>query len=71
MLKIKDIYVFMGIDRQLLSKRKMLTTNQGVVGSIPASRTKKENPAMKVAGFFLCGSVLSQKSKPECYSGLP
>ena len=31
----------------------LLTTNQGVVGSIPASRTKKEKPVTTVTGFFL------------------
>jgi hypothetical protein len=34
------------------------TTNQGVVGSIPASRTNFEKPATQVAGFLICVFIM-------------
>ena len=36
--------------------RIILTTNQEVAGSIPASRTKIKKPATIVAGFFILRS---------------
>ena len=42
----------------MINSLPLSATNQGVVGSIPASRTKKEKPATLVAGFFRWGAAI-------------
>ncbi|MBE2261212.1 MAG: hypothetical protein IAE92_00640 [Burkholderiaceae bacterium] len=44
-----DVWTWSGVGKVAYK----LATNQGVVGSIPASRTIIEKPAISVAGFFI------------------
>ncbi len=66
--------VVQGFDSKWLTGNKFLktddqATNQGVVGSIPASRTKNESLQPKAAGFFIfcLGTRLSGVLPPDLF----
>ena len=45
-----------------------MATNQGVVGSIPASRTKNESLQRKLQAFSFFAAYLVSDGLPQCYS---